>query len=505
MSAIVYHNNSANNPPSTMLFNNGTTVGKQRPSHNPPKNLSQSEIQCLYNILGKNCVTLATAVAQVLHGYDDIWRKLACGVLCFVKDYNKRNYCFRLYDLQLQEAIFEEIVPSSIRLEKKHDLFYVFDGMNFKIGFNFIDHVETETFCNHFHNKQENRQNKNKLQQSTNMQSMSIPVNMNEVKILPVDIKKGVKSVSSSDKSSKKQPTSKTEKNKTTRLLISSPIPSSFNHIIHVGSDQSFVTDDAQIILFKQVLSKMPLSPEEKMYVQHTITNTKDGLDKLFETSKHYCDNERDYVSNRPPKIPPRTYLASKQNNNNKHSPHQDISMPSLIYQRTSTTCPQTLSTSETSTVFEQSKVPVIPLRPCNDISNKTLLSIENPSPLPSSMPVNLKSQQSQPIIPSAPPLPAITVEPMRNESFISSLNSQRDALLQEIQENGHKRKLNQRSDVLTALPVNKSAIEVERTLEMNIFDMICKRRAMIMGCDNNNNNNDENDDANGSDDDDEW
>ncbi|CAM4833736.1 unnamed protein product [Rotaria magnacalcarata] len=503
MSAIVYHNNSTNYPPSTMLFNNGTT-SKQRPSHNPPKNLSQSEIQCLYNILGKNCVTLATAVAQVLHGYDNIWRKIACGVLCFVKDYNKRNYCFRLYDLQLQEAIFEEIVPSSIRLEKKHNLFYVFDGMNFKIGFNFLDHVETETFCNHFHNKQENRQNKKKLQESTNMQPISIPPNMNEVKILSIDIKKGVKSVSSSDKSSKKQPTSKTEKNKATRLLISSPIPSSFNHIIHVGSDQSFVTDDAQIILFKQVLSKMPLSPEEKMYVQHTITNTKDGLDKLFEISKHNYDNERDYMPNRPPKVPPRTYLASKQNNNNKHSPHQDISMPSLIYQKTSTTCPQTLSTSETSTVREQSKVPVIPLRPCNDISNKTLLSIENPSALLSSMPVNLKSQQLQSIIPSAPPLPVITVEPMRNESFISSSNSQRNALLQEIQENGHKRKLNQRSDVLKALPVNKSTIEVERTLEMNIFGMIRERRAMIMGCDDNNNNNDENDDANSSDDD-EW
>ncbi|CAF4228226.1 unnamed protein product, partial [Rotaria magnacalcarata] len=45
----------------------------------------------------------------------------------------------------------------------------------------------------------------------------------------------------------------------------------------------------------------MPLSPEEKMYVQHTITNTKDGLDKLFEISKHNYDNERDYMPNRPP------------------------------------------------------------------------------------------------------------------------------------------------------------------------------------------------------------
>ncbi len=45
--------------------------------------------------------TLATAVAQILQGYNGTWRKQACGVFCFVKDYDNRSYCFRLYDLKV--------------------------------------------------------------------------------------------------------------------------------------------------------------------------------------------------------------------------------------------------------------------------------------------------------------------------------------------------------------------------------------------------------------------
>ena len=45
--------------------------------------------------------TLATAVVQILYACDHTWKKQACGVLCYVKDYSKRAYYFRLYNLKV--------------------------------------------------------------------------------------------------------------------------------------------------------------------------------------------------------------------------------------------------------------------------------------------------------------------------------------------------------------------------------------------------------------------
>ena len=67
-------------------------------------------------------------------------------MFCFVKDYDNRSYCFRLYDLKVnrfagnksatvivllfkaRQAIYEETVPAVLRLEKALDVFYTFDG-----------------------------------------------------------------------------------------------------------------------------------------------------------------------------------------------------------------------------------------------------------------------------------------------------------------------------------------------------------------------------------------
>jgi hypothetical protein len=119
MSALVQHNNSPHYPQSTIMNSSDSSI-RQRPTHNSSKKLLPNEVQCLYDILGQNRVvkrnknlvlwkifcsylyyTLATAVAQILSGHNGAWSKKACGIFCFVKDYDNRSYCFRLYDLKV--------------------------------------------------------------------------------------------------------------------------------------------------------------------------------------------------------------------------------------------------------------------------------------------------------------------------------------------------------------------------------------------------------------------
>ncbi|CAF1360872.1 unnamed protein product [Rotaria sordida] len=490
MSATVYHDNSPHYPQSSILINNKTSV-QQRPTHNLSKNLSQNEIQCLYDLLGNNCVTLATAVAQILHTHNNIWKKHSSGVLCFIKDYNKRTYYFRLYDLQLKQSIYEEIISSSLHLEKISDLFYIFDGMYYKVGINFIDQIEAKTFCNYFHTKQDNRQNKkNPKDQQTSMSSIT-----NEIKTISID-----KSLLNSNNTSKKQSTSKSQqqkKSKDNRPVISLPIPTSFIHIIHAGPDESFVTDDTHRKLFEEVLSNMPISLEEKSYIRRTVIDTDGGLERIFAKSLQDCDNQQYEISNSPPEIPPRTYLTSGQNNI-KRSPHQDISIPSLTYQKTNTICPQI---PNTSIISERSKAPIIPPRPSSDAPNNIHSSISIPPPLPPPRRASVENQKPIANIPPAPPLPIFSSEQITKEPATQSSNSQPKAFLQEILDY-NKCKLKseaERSATLKTSSINKPNIEVQRTLVTNIMEMLAPRRAAIMG------RNNDDDDENDSNDDDEW
>lgn len=118
MSTLVQSNNQPHYP----QMANGDR--QARPSNVSTKSLSSTESQNLFDILGSNCIvkqylfnkrycfflilprqTLATAVAQVLHANNGTWRKQACGVFCYVKDYDNKYYYLRLYDLKVNRNV----------------------------------------------------------------------------------------------------------------------------------------------------------------------------------------------------------------------------------------------------------------------------------------------------------------------------------------------------------------------------------------------------------------
>ncbi|CAF2147915.1 unnamed protein product [Rotaria magnacalcarata] len=380
------------------------TTRQQRPTNNPSRNLSESELRSLYDILGSNCVTLATAVAQVLHGYNGTWRKQACGVFCFVKDYGNRSYCFRLYDLKAGRSIYDELVPASLRLDKSVDVFYTFDGSNCKIGINFVDRDEAQTFCHHFHSKQEDRRKKKKCNAPIKAPP---PVSPPPPTVSTASaIVNGMKSTSSvvsqpvqttAVHTQKKSTTTKQgfftigrSKKNVARPDISAPIQSTLVHVSHIGTKESFFNDDEQKQLFEKVLSGLHISQDDQIYLRDFV-KTDGGLQKLLEKpaapvaeSSHQGHNQHT-MSGGPPEIPPRSYpTISRNNNNGNRVPHQDISAPMPTYNQSSNSRPvlsQGMFTPPTAP--NQQAAPTIPPRPGPRMPDNAYNSTQAPSTPP--------------------------------------------------------------------------------------------------------------------------
>ncbi|CAF2407083.1 unnamed protein product [Rotaria sp. Silwood2] len=481
---------------------------QQRPTHNPSKNLIPNELQCLYDILGSQCVTLSTAVAQVLHGYNGTWRKQACGVFCFVKDYANRSYCFRLYDLKSRQSIYEEIVPASLRLEKAVDVFYTFDGSNCKIGINFVDRDEAQTFSHHFHSKQEDRQKKKKPTAPTKVPppivsppstSSTVSSIINGMKPTPSAVAPSSSPVAATTtvNTPKKQNSVKSSgfltigrnKKKPVRPDISAPIQSSLVHVSHIGTNESFFNDDVTKKMFEQVLANLHISPEDKIYVRELV-NTDGGLQKLLEkpsTSVYNVNNQgQQQMSAAPPEIPPRGHQTIGRNNGGR-APHQDISAPSPAYNQSSVSRSQPFQgIFNPPTGLNQQPPPTIPPRSVVRASDSTYPATQAPStpppppppppppfqggsttdshrahappappppPPPPPMPANLMNQNQSsggPPPPPPPPPPPMNSSPSSgsatNSSGEQSGGAARDNLLDDIRKFGTNR-LKQRSE----------------------------------------------------------
>ncbi|CAF3205784.1 unnamed protein product [Rotaria sp. Silwood2] len=151
---------------------------------------------------------------------------------------------------------------------------------------------------------------------------------------------------------------------------------------------------------------------------------------------------------------------------------------------------------SNTSTILEPAKPPIVPPKPHTNISNNTHAPIPIPPPLPPPRNASLENQNPFSNIPPPlpPPLPIFSSEQMTNKPSTPSPKFQHNGFLQEILDY-NKSKLKseaERSTTLKTSSTNKSNGEVQRTLEANILEMIAQRRPGIMGRDND--NDDEND-----------
>ncbi|XP_004872001.1 wiskott-Aldrich syndrome protein isoform X3 [Heterocephalus glaber] len=115
----------------------------------PSSLLQDHENQRLFEMLGRKCLTLATAVVQLylaLPRGAQHWTMEHCGALCFVKDNPQKSYFIRLYGLQAGRMLWEQELYSQLVYLAPTSFFHTFAGDDCQVGLNFADEGEAQAF-----------------------------------------------------------------------------------------------------------------------------------------------------------------------------------------------------------------------------------------------------------------------------------------------------------------------------------------------------------------------
>ncbi|KDR14898.1 Neural Wiskott-Aldrich syndrome protein [Zootermopsis nevadensis] len=110
--------------------------------------LTHDENEQIYRLLGNRCQTLATGVVQLFvtdPPDHSAWRRSDAGVLCLVKDNQRRSYFFRLYCLTRCQMVWEHELYNSMDYKCPKMWLHTFEGEECIVAFNFAS--EDEARC----------------------------------------------------------------------------------------------------------------------------------------------------------------------------------------------------------------------------------------------------------------------------------------------------------------------------------------------------------------------
>uniref|UniRef100_A0A8C8BRY9 Actin nucleation-promoting factor WASL n=1 Tax=Oncorhynchus tshawytscha TaxID=74940 RepID=A0A8C8BRY9_ONCTS len=186
--------------------------------------LTPQENECLFNYLGRKCITLCTAVVQV-YGADrsSSWVKRCCGVACLIKDNPLRSYFIRVFDIKEGKTMFEQELYNNFSINSSRSYFISFSGDNCQVGLNFASEEEAKRFRAALKDLLSRRQRKTEKRRD--------PANGPALPMATVDIK----NPEINNIFSKKEKKVKGKRKKLTKADIGTP--SNFQHIGHVGWD----------------------------------------------------------------------------------------------------------------------------------------------------------------------------------------------------------------------------------------------------------------------------
>ncbi|GIY81439.1 wiskott-Aldrich syndrome protein [Caerostris darwini] len=197
----------------------------------PSSLLNQEENQKVFSALGKPCTTLATTVVQLYlteEPYHLSWNKKYCGVICFVKDCDRRSYFIKLFDMDKCAWVWEQELYNPFVYKQSCTFFHVFEADTSMAGLNFADIEEAENFKAAVQKQLQLRDERKK--QRRRVQATVQPSNIG---IMPAK----AKSISSMSLSNGKELKSEKKKKKKKITKEDIGIPTDFTHLQHVGFD----------------------------------------------------------------------------------------------------------------------------------------------------------------------------------------------------------------------------------------------------------------------------
>ncbi|VDN27975.1 unnamed protein product [Gongylonema pulchrum] len=142
------------------LTNTPTGRPKKRPPNTGAQLFNASENDSLFLLLGRDCVSLAAGVVQLLKSdprNQGLWVKIHRGVISLVKDYDKRAYFLRLYDIYRKQFLWQQMLYKNFHASQPAECpnLLTFEGDECMFGLNFSSHEEAYNFKYHLDKRYE--------------------------------------------------------------------------------------------------------------------------------------------------------------------------------------------------------------------------------------------------------------------------------------------------------------------------------------------------------------
>ncbi|XP_077989435.1 actin nucleation-promoting factor WASL-like [Glandiceps talaboti] len=289
----------------------------QQPKKLPPQNvesslLTQQENEQLFNILGKRCVTLATAIVQVYQALPESrtrWTKMQCGVACFVKDNANKSYYIRVYDLKKREKVWEQELYNQFRYTMPRPFFHTFSMDDCQAALNFANDVEAKTFYSVIQEKiRQKQQRKAEKKRQAPAQPRSAPPPKPVATALPMAPPTAPAPAPTQEATAifrkKDKKKGKDKKKKLTKTDIG--LPSDFRHVGHVGwdPDKGFDTEnldpDLKNLFDTVGISESQLKDKETSKFIYDFIESQGGVEAVKRDQQRLRQSMRD-----PPPPPP--------------------------------------------------------------------------------------------------------------------------------------------------------------------------------------------------------
>uniref|UniRef100_A0A672PC00 Wiskott-Aldrich syndrome protein-like n=1 Tax=Sinocyclocheilus grahami TaxID=75366 RepID=A0A672PC00_SINGR len=247
--------------------------------------LSPQENERLEHLLGRRCVSLSSAVVQLLMALPsepNRWTPQQSGVVCFVKDSPQRSFFIRLYDIKAGNLVWEQEIYNQLMYRRTKPFFHTFPGDDCQVGLNFADVTEADSFFAVVEEKISQRNNRfdhgvlpplpppNGSGTPTSSAMPPLVLSNSQNQMTPSKSKKDKKE---KDKKSKK---------KVSKLLKGDiGAPSGFTHVSHLGMGPNNLDPELMKVLSCAGISEADMNDSETSQLIYDVIERSGGIEAV--------------------------------------------------------------------------------------------------------------------------------------------------------------------------------------------------------------------------------
>ncbi|XP_046400040.1 neural Wiskott-Aldrich syndrome protein-like [Ischnura elegans] len=272
------------------------STGSKHVENKPSNMITKEENELVFRLLGNRCQTLATSVVQLyLSEAPDhrSWRKRECGVLCLVKDNQRRSYFFRLFCPLRRILIWEHEVYNNMDYKSPLPYLHTFEAEECMAAFNFASESEASVMQNALLEKLQNRKQKRIDRRSRPPSQPLAPLQHRDTANIQPPGPPLPNGLPESPSLSRGKEKSKNRREKENRKKITKAdigLPLDFRHVSHVGWDpnRGFDVDNVEDPQLKHFfamagVSDSQLQDRETREFIYDFINRHGGIDAVKE------------------------------------------------------------------------------------------------------------------------------------------------------------------------------------------------------------------------------